>query len=197
MLELNSDLSTQSSIKRFALKRAFEGANRSNRMSEDHYLQYIELLFTNNRKDDNIERVLHKATMIYQKSLKIWHLCMRFYIQENNFKKLQGVFGVAKNLFGARGMELWQLYMYYLKSCRRSESHVEFERFIGELGRQTYATFSPLKAQVLELYATTVNMKRARKIYNYFVKNLPDCYEVHEMMAELEAKQVRNAHFKF
>lgn len=190
MLELNSDLSTQSSMKRFALKKAFEGANESNHMSEDHYLMYIELLYTNNPKDDNIEKVFRKATKIYESSVRIWLLCMRYYIQENSFKKLQDVFKTAKTSLGAKGAELWQLYLIYLKSCRSSEAHAEFERYIFELSRQQHATFNVLKAQILELLATTVNMKRARKTYGLFIKNYPVCYEVHEMMAELEAKQV-------
>lgn len=190
MLELNSDLSTQSSMKRFALKKAFEGANAANHMSEDHYLQYIELLFTNNPKDENIEKVFQKATKIYETSVRIWLLCMRYYIQENNFKKLQDVFKTAKFLLGPKGADLWQLYFIYLKSCRSSEAHVEFERYINELSRQTYATFNVLKAQILELLATTANMKKARKTYDLFVERHPVCYEVHEMMADLEAKQV-------
>lgn len=178
MLELNSDLSTQSSMKRFALKKAFEGANESNHMSEDHYLQYIELLYTNNSKDDNIEKVFQKATKIYETSVRIWLLCMRYYIQDNNFKKLQDVFKTAKNVLGAKGAELWQLYLIYLKSCRSAEAHAEFERYIHELSRQPHATFNVLKAQILELLATTVNMKRARKTYSTFIKHYPVCYEV-------------------
>lgn len=191
MLELNSDLSTQAAMKRFALKKAFEGANAANHMSEDHYLQYIELLYTNNPKDENIERVFQKATKIYASSVRIWLLCMRYYIQGNNFKKLQEVFKTAKFLLGPKGAELWQLYFIYLKSCRSSEAHTEFERFINELSRQSYPTFNVLKAQILELLAITTNMKKARKTYNLFAERYPSCYEVHDMMAELEEKQVK------
>lgn len=190
MIDLNSDLSTQASLKRLSLKRAFEGANKSNQMSEDHYLQYIELLYTNNPKDANIQSVFQRATKIYSKSLRIWLLCMRFYLQGNCFKKVQDVFNKAKNLLGAKGADLWQLYLIYLKSCRSSEAHIEFDRYIDELARQPHATFNVLKAQILELLATTVNMKRARKKYGLFIKHYPACYEVHEMMADLEAKQV-------
>lgn len=192
MMELNSDLSTQSSIKRFALRKAFEGANETNHMSEDHYLQYIELLYTNNPKDGTIEKVFQKATKIYENSLKIWLQCMRFYIQDNNFKNIQNVFRTAKHVLGPNGAELWQLYLIYLKSCRSSEAHAEFDRYIFELSRQPHATFNVLKADIIELLATTVNIKRARKIYSLFIKHVPACYEVHEMMAELEAKQVTN-----
>lgn len=195
MLDLNSDLSTQSSMKRFSLRRAFEGAHQSNHMSEDHYLQYIELLYSNNPKDDIIETVLQKATKVYENSLRIWLLCMRFYIQENSFKKVQEIFKVAKNVLGAKGADLWQLYVMYLKSCRSSEAHAEFDRYIMELSRQQHPTFNNLKAQILELLAATTTMKRARKTYSLFIKHYPGGYEVHEMMAELEAKQVRQSIF--
>lgn len=191
MLDLNSDLSTQSSLKRFSLRRAFEGANQTNYMSEDHYLQYIELLYSNNTKDDNIEKVLHKATKVYENSPRIWLLCMRYFIQENSFEKVQEIFKVAKRVLGARGAELWQLYVMYLKSCCISVEHTEFDRFIVELSRQRFDSFNILKAHMLEMLAATTTMKRVRKTYGLFIKRYSLCYEVHEMMAELEAKQVK------
>lgn len=190
MLELNSDLSTQSAIKRVSLKRAFEGANKENFLSEDQYLQYIELLWSLNPKDETIEKVFHKATKIYENSVEVWKMCMRYYIQERKFNNLKEIFKVAKGLHGAKGMELWQLYLIFLKSHRSSEAQAEFERYICDLSRQPYATFNVLKAQILELLATTVSMKRARKTYAIFIKHHPYCYEVHQMMADLESKQV-------
>lgn len=191
MLELNNDLSTQSSIKRYALSRAFQAANASNNMSEDHYLQYIELLYANNPKDDNIAQVLQKATTIYGTSLKVWLLCMRYYIQDNKFKKVQEVFLNAKTKLGLKGADIWQLYLIYLKTQQTSETSQEFERLVHEVSAQPHASFNLLKAQILELLATTVSMKRARKTYQVFIKNFPVCYEVHDMMAELESKQVK------
>lgn len=192
MLELNSDLSTQKQIKRISLKKAFEGAIKTSFMTEDHYLQYIELLYTINSKDDNIEKVLKKATDIYKNSLRIWLLCMRFYIQECNFKKVQTIFNTAMKVLGSRGAELWELYLIYVKSCRSSEAHVEFDRFIMNLSWQRHDSFNVLKANVLELLAATTTMKRSRKYYNLFIKHYPVCYEVHDMMAQLEAQQVRD-----
>lgn len=190
MLELNKDLSTQSSYKRYALGKAFQAANQSDHMSEGHYLQYIELLYSNNPKDENIIEVFQKATNIYKTSLKIWLQCMRYYIQENNFRKVQEVFQNAKPHLGPKGVELWQLYLVYLKTQQNSETSLEFERLVYEISCQSHTAFNVLKAHVLELLATTVSMKRARKTYRSFIKHFPCCYEVHETMAELESKQV-------
>lgn len=191
MLELNSDLSTQASIKKFGLKRAFEGASRSNHMSEDHYLQYIELLYTNNPKDVIIEEIFGKATKTYGSSLKIWLQCMRYYIQDGNFTKTQEIFKTAKNLLGPKGTEVWHLYLLYMKSCRSSDAHAEFDRYIGALAQQKHGAFNGLKGQILELLAITTGIKRARKAYKLFINNYPESYEVHDIMAELEAKQVK------
>lgn len=190
MVELNSDLSTQSSLKRYALKRAFEIAHQTNHMSEDQYLQYIELLHSINPKDETIEQVLQKAAVVYKNSMKIWNLRMRFYIQTNQFKKLQEMFVEVKKL-GANGADLWHLYLMYLKSCHNTEANNLFDRHIKDLARQKNPSFNALKAQMIELYATTGNIKRARNLYKMFIKLYPICYEVHEMMAELEAKQVQ------
>ncbi|XP_031627058.1 U3 small nucleolar RNA-associated protein 6 homolog [Contarinia nasturtii] len=193
MMELNSDLSTQPVLKRYALRRAFEGANESNHMSEDHYLQYIHQLITNNPQDEAIEKVFQKATKMYENSLAIWLLCLRYYIQnENGFSKVQENFRKAKIVLGPRGAEVWELYLIYLKTnCTKAEIQREFKAFILELSLLKYATFNQLKAQVLELVATTAKMKRAREVYEKFIKDHPDGYEYHDMMATLEAKQMK------
>lgn len=58
MLELNADLSTQASLKRHALSRAFRAAFESNNMSEDHYIQYVELLYAFNPKQQLVVQVI-------------------------------------------------------------------------------------------------------------------------------------------
>ncbi|XP_055310345.1 U3 small nucleolar RNA-associated protein 6 homolog [Sitodiplosis mosellana] len=195
MLALNNDTSsavTQIGLKRFSLSQAFEGANNSNQMSETHYLQYIELLYSNNPKDENIEQVLQKATKMFGTSESIWLQYLRYYIQANNFKKLKEIFKTAKLRLGAtNGSEVWELYLIYLKSVQSNEANSEFERLISEVACQPHRSFNVLKAHILELLATTVSMKRARKTYLLFIKHFPSCYEVHEMMAELEAKQLK------
>lgn len=195
MLALNDDKSIATSLialKRFSLSQAFEEANNSNQMSETHYLQYIELLYSSNPKDENIEQVFQKATKMYGTSESIWLQYLRYYIQANNFKKLKDIFKTAKLRLGATmGAEVWELYLIYLKSLQSNEANSEFERLISEVACQPHRNFNVLKAHILELLATTISMKRARKTYQLFIKHFPSCYEVHEMMAELEAKQVK------
>lgn len=190
MLELNSDLTTQAALKRHLLSRAFRAANESNNMSEDHYLQYVEMLYANNPKDETIALVLNKSTTKFNHSLKVWMQCMRYYIHDNNFKQTQEIFQKAKKNLGANGQELWQLYLIYLKTHQNTEANQEFEHLVHEVSCQPHSAFNVFKAKILELLATTVNIKRARKTYQLFIKNFPNCYEVHEMMADLESKQV-------
>lgn len=190
MIELNTDLSTLSSLKRYALCRAFEAANRSNKMSEKHYLQYIELLYSKNTEDENVERVLQKASKMHPKSIDIWFQFIRYHIRDNNFKRLKEIFKISKDRLGLNGAEIWHLYLMYLRTQQSNESNAEFEKLMLEVAAQPHATFNKLKAQLLEHIAVSISMKRARKMYNLFIKHYPSCYEVHEMMAELEAKQV-------
>lgn len=191
MLELNNDLSVQAPLKRYALGRAFDGANNSGHMSEQHYLQYIELLHANNPRDDKIEHVFQRATKIYDKSEKIWLQYLRFYIQLNNYKKLKEIFKSAKDRLGANGSEIWELYLNYLRTLQNNEANTEFDQLVTEVAGYPHASFNLLKAHILELVATVISMKRARKTYELFIKHFPSCYEVHEMMAELEQKKVQ------
>lgn len=196
MIDLNSDLSTQSLLKQTSLKRAFEGACRLNNMTDDYYIQYVELLYRMNRNDENIEKVLQKVTKLYERSLRIWLLCMRYHIQQTSFKRVREIFKIAKNLLGTNGVEIWELYIMYVKSCRSSEANIEFNHFAVELSRQQHSAFNKLKASILEMLAATTSMKRVRKTYELFIKHYPVCYEVHEMMADLESKQVKNHDFR-
>lgn len=226
MLEINSDLTTQAKLKRHLLNRAFRAANESNNMAEHHYLQYVELLYRNNPRDEFIPQVqfvyypffrhssihlkpnnnlilfffvfffflvqvLERSTSKYNTSLKVWLQCLRFYIQQNNCKMVQEVFHSAKKHLGSEGHDIWHLYLLFLKTQQSPESNVEFEHLVNELACQPYATFNSFKASVLELLATTASIKRARKTYQLFIKNFPNCLEVHEMMADLESKQLK------
>lgn len=190
MLELNNDLSTKAACKRSVLGRAFLTANESNKMSENHYLQYIELLHSNNPKDENIIRVFRKAVSLYKNSTKIWLQFMRFYIQADNIDKVRETFKAARLQIGSNGADLWQLYMMYLKAIQNPSTNTEFERLIQEVACQPYSEFNNLKAFILETVAVTSNIKRARKCYDLFIRHMATCYEVHAMMADLEAKQV-------
>lgn len=192
MIELNTDLSVFSSLKRYALCRAFESANRTSNMSEKYYLDYIELLYSKNQKDENVERILQKASRMHPTSIEIWFQFIRYHVRDNNFKRLKEIFRTAKDQLMSNGAEIWYLYLMYLRTQQSTEANAEFEKLVIELAAQPYATFSTLKAQLLEHIAVSISIKRARKMYNLFSKNFPSCYEVHEMMAELETKQVYN-----
>ncbi|XP_031620644.1 U3 small nucleolar RNA-associated protein 6 homolog [Contarinia nasturtii] len=193
MLELNKDLSSLIGVKRFSLSRAFAGGNNSNHMSENHYLQYIELLYSNNPTDENIEQVFQKAIKIYNNSQNIWLQYLRYYIQENKLNKVKEVFRSAKNRLDSKSSDIWELYLNYLKYLHSysKEANTEFEHMIRDVAAQPYNSFNILKAHILELIATTVGIKRARKTYELFIKHVPGCYEVHNMMADLEAKQLQ------
>lgn len=189
MVELNNDLTNQASLKRLHLKQAFEG---SNYLQEDHYVQYLEILHSINPKDETIAQVFQKSTRIYKNSKKLWHYYMRYYIIADNFQKLEEIFKETK-ILGGNGVEIWRTYLIYLRSRRREETEKAFDNYLDELARQQHHSFNILKAQMVELLATE-SMDKARKLYEHFTKHQPKCYEVHEMMAELESKQVKS-HF--
>lgn len=193
MIELNIDLSTHAALKRHALSQAFELAYQSNFMEKYHYLQYIELLYANNPKNERIERILEKAIKEYESSPDIWFQYVQYFIKENDPKKLtklRNAFETAKKRLGSNSANIWYLYLTYLKSYQSSETNAEFERLIKELACQPHSNFTIVKAQILEFLEKTTNLKRTRDTYNLFTKYFPGCYNVYEMMAELEAKQV-------
>lgn len=196
MITMKSDLSTLSSLKRYALYRAFEAANRSHKMSERHYLQYVELLYTKNPNSANVERVLQEALQVHSKSLEIWYQLARYYIRCNSFKRLQEVFIAARQRLGGNCAEVWYLYLMFLRTQQTAETNTEFEKIVVELATQSHPTFGPLKGDILEHIAVTSNIKRARKMYNLFSKHSPNSFEIYDTMADLESKQVKFSFFR-
>lgn len=190
MIQLNSDLSSQTQIKQCALLKAFGGACQFNHLTEENYIQYIELLYKLNPSDENIEKVFQKATKANGRSLRIWLLCMRYYIQQNNSKKVRETFRVSKELLGRNGVEIWELYMMFVKSYGNPDAHKEFKHFNIELSRQHHPAFDRLKANILEMLASTAGMKMVQETYELFTKHYPICDEVHAMMTDIESRQV-------
>lgn len=190
MIELNRDLSSQREIKQNALIKAFAGACQFNHMTEENYIQYIELLYKMNPSDENIEKVVQKATKAHGRSLRVWLLCMRYYIQQNNSKKVRETFRVSKELLGRNGVEIWELYMMFVKSYGNPDAHKEFKHFTIELSRQHHPAFDRLKANILEMLASTAGMKMVQESYELFTKHYPICDEIHAMMTDIESRQV-------
>lgn len=190
MIELNRDLSSQKEIKQKALIKAFGGACQFNHLTEENSIQYIELMYELNPSDENIEKVFQKATKANGRSMRLWLLCMRYYIQRNNSKKVRETFRVSKELLGRNGVEIWELYMMYIKSSGNADAHKEFKHFNIELSRQHNPAFDRLKANILEMLASTAGMKAVQETYELFTKNYPICDEIHAMMTEIDGRQV-------
>lgn len=190
MVELNSDLSSQTRVKQSALLNAFNGAFQFNQLSEENYFQYVEILHQLNKNDEHIEKVLQKATKAHGRSLRLWVMRMRYHIQQNNVKKVHDTFHASKDLLGRYGVEIWELELLFIKSYGNADADEEFDKFLDELAHQQYPSFDRLKADILELLATTGGMQAVQKAYVLFTKYHPICHEVHAMMTDIQSRQV-------
>lgn len=115
---------------------------------------------------------------------------MRFYIQLNEFQNVKDIFQRANVSLGANGADIWESYMMYVKKTQDPAAKTEYDKLLQDVALIPYDTFNPFKAKILEIIATTVSIKKARKIYNSFVSAHPKALEVHEMMSDLESRQV-------
>lgn len=196
MIEQNKDSSTNKrliSTKQTLLCKAFQSAEELHRLSENHYIQYIELMYTLNPiyYDKDILCAFSNALKLYENSVAIWLLHMRFYIQQKNLVKVQEIFNAGRTKLGARSHELWKLYAIFLKTCPKNLADPQFKHFITELSQQKYPSFNKLKVIMLEYIEITSPIEEVRKVYHLFINNYPACYEVHEFMADLEERQVK------
>lgn len=124
-------------------------------------------------------------------------MAMRFYVLVNEFRKVIETFDRAKILVGAEGVEVWKIFMIYLKTCPDSDTEVVYEKTLQDLATITYPSFYLFKARLLDMNMSTGNIRKSRLVYQSFIKHCPKAMEIHDKMLDLELKQVSLNSFIF
>lgn len=115
MIDLNNNKSTQPSLKQKCLLAAYQGAHDAKCLSEQQYLQYIELLKSNPEEEYQLKlcEVLENATEIYSNSIELWKLYLKYYMQKDDENKVYDIFAVASKIIGCDSLPLWELLKQY------------------------------------------------------------------------------------
>lgn len=191
MIELNRDGGRQAQFRRSLLGRAFKAATETGHMSEDHYQKYIELLFSDlDANKAELIKVFEQAVAKYETSLRLWSMYLTYYLHRNDYENVRAVFRRAKKILGRKSIPLWRKYLTYLRVQPANEQVAEFNRCMNEIVALQHAEYNELKAHIVTMHYKIGTIARARRIYKAFVDGMPNCYEVHAAMADLEAKCV-------
>lgn len=196
MIKLNKNGSSQAQFKRTLLGRAFKAASEADHMSEEHYQKYIELLFSEpDTNKTELIRIFEEAVTRYEASLRLWSMYFTYYLHRNDYENVRAVFRRGKKILGRRSIPLWRKYLTYLRMLPTGEQIAEFNRCMNEIVPLQHSDYNDLKALIVTMHYKIGTIGRARRIYKAFIDSMPNCYEVHAAMAELEAKCVRYSHF--
>uniref|UniRef100_A0A1B0CGG0 U3 small nucleolar rna-associated protein 6 n=2 Tax=Lutzomyia longipalpis TaxID=7200 RepID=A0A1B0CGG0_LUTLO len=191
MMEINQERQEPTilaALKKQTLQMALKGAYEAGFLSEQHYIYYIEELIKSNSQLENILEVFDKATKTHEKSVKLWEMWMRFYIQNESEQSLYEVFRQGVKKLGGDSYPLWQLIIRYYQV--RPDLPNRVEEVFNEAILQPPSVSTRLKAQYIEYVALRKDIHAAREKYDDLVQNSTPCLEIHEKMAQLESTQV-------
>lgn len=187
MLDLNKDLTTQMTLKKTKLNDAVHFAKeRSIQMSEDQYIKYIEIISKHKARNDYIKSVVEKATKLYTTSASLWLIKLRFYMQQQNLKKVRETFCESRNYLEDKSAEIWRWYFIYIKSYAALPE--EYERFVFDLANQRNPDFNIVKSYVLELDENTKGYTKAIETCDLFLRYCPQCPVILKWKADLKTR---------
>lgn len=204
MLMLNRDPTPRLlTIRRRMLGRACKRADVADRLSERHYLHYVEILYAVQQRHDVIEAVLKRAIAKFSASLAMWQLYMRHYIRIDRLDEVRRVFELSRKKLAQQALPLWELYLQALL-CEPEANRPDILALYEESMQQYSAGFAKLKCGFLEWLlrlpagassdktATSngggeLEMKRVRLMFKRCRRMGTACNEMYAKMDELEA----------
>lgn len=172
------------------LKDTFEKYTLTGYTSEEHYLKYIYALREADPNDPDILDACIKGKEKYPSSPKLWTCLMKCYIQRNDFQNVYQVYGETKYQLQGDISELCYTYFQYLLVFPDDERISAFNRGVEDLSFITNKSVNEVKGKLLRLAHSILGINYARQVYGVLCGKRGACFEIHDVMAELEAKEV-------
>lgn len=196
MLALNENSKTTLPVlKRSVLGCAFKAAFASQKISEQHCVQYIAIMQATGATDNAISQLIDGSLAMHPKSTSLWEAKMKFHIQCNEDSKVDGVFVKAKQKLGNDSAPIWSLYLKYLFALDGGGASAKIKSFFRDVITQPHENFRFLKADCIEHLATLFGVNEARKFFNDAFRNGFPCLEMYHRMIDIEELQVKSNRF--
>lgn len=190
MIELNENIATLPLLKRSVLGCAFKAAYDAKQISEEHCIQYIDIMYTTGAAEDMILNILEGALASFPMSVTLWESLMKFHIQSNDDCKVEEIFKNAKKELGNDAYPIWSLYMKYLFTLMTKGQSKKIKEFFSQVVTEPSDNFRSLKVDCIEGTATMFGVNSARQFFNNAIKNGFPCLEMYKKLAEIEEMQV-------
>lgn len=172
------------------LKETFEKYCIAGFASEEHYFKYIYALREADPNDPDILDACVKGTEKYPYSPRLWTCLMKCHIQRNDFLNVHQVYTDAKFQLQGDITDLRYTYFEFLMVFPDDERLREFNKGVEELSFVTNKSVHELKGRLLKLAHSILGINYVRQIYETFCGKRGVCFEIHDIMAALEAKEV-------
>lgn len=197
VIELNKDSSSIPNFKRKKLREAFRSGCELNKLTENHYLYWIEVL-QNESKCSEIGTILENATKWIPTSVPLWTERLRYHFSEGQEEIAVEVFKKGVQILGEQSLPLLKIAIQYWQLSDKDKVKEIFE---GGVHSSHECISSQLKPMYLEWLALTNGMSAARKMYDSLYSIPPFCAQLHVKMAEIEImrpslalKRIRNVY---
>ncbi|OXU21679.1 hypothetical protein TSAR_004042 [Trichomalopsis sarcophagae] len=198
MLEINQDMDTLPNFKRKLLKNALLQGHRAKKLKEKYYLNWIDMLNTNQVNQDNnaqskLYEVLCWATEALPESESLWHARLHHLLSTDQEELANETFNKAVEILGKNSLSLWQLKLLHVQA----KNPENLETFFQQALKCEAAISNHIKPIYIEWIVLTKDIIVARRAYDTLCLHPPPCLELHKKMVALELLQpefsLRNA----
>ncbi|XP_015518125.1 U3 small nucleolar RNA-associated protein 6 homolog [Neodiprion lecontei] len=188
ILEINHETGSLPNYKRKLLRNALTQAHQAGKLREKYYLQWIGMLSTN-KKDENDQKRLYEvlcwATDALPKSVDLWQARLRYHLAFGQEDSATAAFVKATEILGEKSLPLWKMRLLHVQTKSPEETEQIFQAALQE--GPTIA--KDMKPTYIEWLVLTKSIQVARKVYDNLCLQPPPCLELHKKMAAIEMMQ--------
>lgn len=197
MVMLNRDANAkQLPLRRRMLGRAFKRGDAASRLSLEHYLRYVEILYEMNADADVIEQILARAVRQHN-ATPMWLAYMRHHIRASDEVRARHVLEEGrKRLDDVAAQPLWELYINMLL-CDPVTNGQEIRELYRQITLKLSPVYSGLKVNYVEFVFRHADgsglgdIERVRAMMQRLKFECLPCYEMLIKLAELESWQLK------
>lgn len=197
MFEMNKDRTNHVDYRIVLLKDAFKLAGKAKHLNENYYCKFICALNNHNRDDPDVLARAKEGAKKYQRSVELWLLLIKYYIQRSDFANTQEVYRMAKLALKPNPADASKIYMInaeFLTVLPITERIDHFNNaFLTDvLNDTTDDAYIPFRIELLKMVNEVFDIESTRKLFRMLRPDNPELVHLplFEAMFDLQLDEV-------
>lgn len=187
MFEINKDRSCLADERLDLLRSAFSDELVKLYATEEHYANFIYLLYEIDPTDEQILQ-LHREAV--DKFPQAWIDYMKYYIRRNDEERVHQLYVEVKTQVDEHCTDIHYTYLQYLFALPSEDRMTYAKQALLEIAHKTSDVFTELKAKILIMIRDTIGVEYAQLVYKKFVEFHKECLIVHNTMLDIQRDEV-------